>query len=177
MGLVANVTVARHHRFVAYERFTEQGPMALLPLGESNLADGRCALIWTLPTDDAQRLLSAPDGEFLQQLQERFGTRLGPFLKVGARQGYPLALERSLEQVRPGLALVGNAAHVLHPVAGQGYNLALREVLALAQHVAAAAEQGHWLGGPGALAGLERSSQAEPERPAQPTAHPTRTFA
>ena len=71
MGLVANVTVTRHHRFVAYERFTEQGPMALLPLGESDLSEGRCALIWTLPASDAQQLLSAPDGEFLLAGQVR----------------------------------------------------------------------------------------------------------
>jgi len=177
MGLVANVTVAQHHRFVAYERFTEQGPMALLPLGENDLSEGRCALIWTLPTAEAQGLLNAPDELFLHQLQQRFGTRLGIFKKVGARQGYPLVLERSLEQVRPGLVLVGNAAHVLHPVAGQGYNLALREVLALAQHVAAAAEQGQWLGSLDVLAGFERSQQSDQERTVQFSDHLIRIFA
>lgn len=177
MGLVANVTVASHHQFVAYERFTEQGPMALLPLGENDLSEGRCALIWTLPNGDAQRLLDAPDEEFLQHLRERFGTRLGRFTKVGARQGYPLALERSLEQVRPGLVLVGNAAHVLHPVAGQGYNLALREVQALAHHVAGAAEQGQWLGSLAVLGAFERSQQPDQERTVQFSDHLIRIFA
>src|SRR5690606_41268836 len=117
VALITNVSSRKHHEFVAYERFTDQGPMALLPLGAGNLEDHRSALIWTLPEEQAHAVLEASDEQFLEMLGERFGHRLGGFVQVGSRHVYPLALERALEQVRPGLVLVGNAAHSLHPVA------------------------------------------------------------
>ncbi len=100
--------------------------MALLPL-----PDNRCALIWTRPGKDAERLRGLDDAAFLGELQAAFGYRLGAFRQVGARHCYPLHLVEAREQVRPHLVVLGNAAHSLHPIAGQGFNLSLRDTLAL----------------------------------------------
>ncbi|TBU97111.1 2-octaprenyl-6-methoxyphenyl hydroxylase [Phytopseudomonas dryadis] len=126
-AVIANVTPSLAHGGEAFERFTEAGPMALLPLSEN-----RCALVWTRPAADAERLLRVGEREFLQELQQAFGYRLGALLQVGARLPYPLALVEAAEQVRSHLVVLGNAAHSLHPIAGQGFNLSLRDTRALA---------------------------------------------
>ena len=126
-ALIANVSPTEPHAGQAFERFTGEGPMAMLPL-----ADNRCALVWTRPGNDAARLQALDERAFLDELQQAFGYRLGALRQVGARHTYPLALVEAQEQVRPHLVVLGNAAHSLHPVAGQGYNLALRDTLALA---------------------------------------------
>ncbi|BAP77816.1 2-octaprenyl-6-methoxyphenyl hydroxylase [Pseudomonas sp. MT-1] len=126
-ALIANVTPGMPHGGRAFERFTDEGPMALLPL-----PDNRCALVWTRPERDAARLAALPEAEFLEELQQAFGYRLGGFQQVGARHLYPLVLIEAEEQVRSGLVVLGNAAHSLHPIAGQGYNLSLRDTEALA---------------------------------------------
>lgn len=125
-ALIANITPGKPHDGLAFERFTEDGPMALLPL-----QDDRCALVWTRSQDDAARLAQAHEAVFLTELQEAFGYRLGTLQQVGARHLYPLTLIEAEEQVRSGLVVLGNAAHSLHPIAGQGYNLSLRDVDAL----------------------------------------------
>lgn len=140
-AVIANITTSKAHQGVAYERFTDQGPMALLPMSE-----GRSALVWTLPEDIAGEVMAMDDAGFLAQLQDRFGYRLGRLEKVGQRFSYPLALKWATEQVRPGLVVLGNAAHSLHPVAGQGFNLALRDLIALANELAEGVEQGEALG-------------------------------
>jgi 2-octaprenyl-6-methoxyphenol hydroxylase len=127
-ALIANVSFDRPHGGQAFERFTDDGPLALLPL-----AGNRCALVWTRRPDDAEQLRALPEAAFLAQLQRSFGYRLGALLQVGARSLYPLALIEAREQVRPNLVVLGNAAHSLHPIAGQGFNLSLRDVQALAQ--------------------------------------------
>jgi 2-octaprenyl-6-methoxyphenol hydroxylase len=131
-ALIANISASQAHQGQAFERFTEAGPMAMLPL-----ADNRCALVWTRPSADAERLLQLDDRRFLAELQEAFGYRLGALHKVGARHVYPLALTEAQEQVRPHLVVLGNAAHSLHPIAGQGYNLSLRDTLELAESILA----------------------------------------
>lgn len=141
-ALIANVCFAEPHNGVAYERFTDWGPMALLPLADSDDGQPRAGLVWTMPPERAQRLLDANDGVFLNTLQQRFGNRLGPFTRVGQRFRYPLQLIRADEQVRRQIVLVGNAAHSLHPVAGQGFNLALRDVQRLADCIAHAEDPG-----------------------------------
>ena len=133
-ALIANVSPEHGHNGQAFERFTEQGPMALLPL-----ADQRCALVWTRASNDAERLLALGDEQFLDELQQAFGYRLGALRQVGKRHLYPLALIEAQEQVRPHLVVLGNAAHSLHPIAGQGYNLSLRDTLALAQTLVSSA--------------------------------------
>ena len=127
-AVIANVTPGKDHQNIAYERFTDSGPLALLPM-----SGGRCSLVWTVDRDKVDEVMAWDDGTFLARLQERFGMRLGLLQKVGRRNVYPLALVRADEHIRPRLALIGNAAHVLHPIAGQGFNLGIRDVAALAQ--------------------------------------------
>lgn len=130
-GIIANISLGQPHQGVAYERFTDQGPLALLPLSHFQ-GRPRSALVWTLPEDQAESLMQADDQVFLTALQERFGYRLGTFAAVGERLSYPLALTTASEQVRSNLVVMGNAAHSLHPVAGQGFNLSLRDAASLA---------------------------------------------
>ncbi len=127
-ALIANVTPGKPHAGQAFERFTDEGPMALLPV-----RDNRCALVWSRPEADAARLAALNEADFLAELQQAFGYRLGAFQQVGARHLYPLMLVEAQEQVRNGLVVLGNAAHSLHPIAGQGYNLSLRDAEALAE--------------------------------------------
>lgn len=136
-ALVTNVTTEQPHAHVAYERFTDSGPLAFLPM-----SDNRCAVVWSLPPDKVEPLLALDDARFLAALQERFGNRLGRLRKVGRRGAYPLAYTKVAETVRPRLALIGNAAHTVHPVAGQGFNLGLRDVAVLAEVLGAAQRAG-----------------------------------
>lgn len=140
-ALIANVAFSDPHKHIAYERFTDAGPLAVLPLAQVEGAH-RGALIWTLADDEAAAVAALPDRLFLDRLQERFGYRLGRFEKVGSRSLYPLTLSVAREQVRPGLVLLGNVAHSLHPVAGQGLNLALRDAQVLAELLTQALAQG-----------------------------------
>ena len=146
MGLIANIALAQPHNGVAYERFTADGPMALLPLPNDANGQHRSALVWTLPPKEAEHLLACDEREFLQQLQQRFGYRQGELLAAGKRQLYPLKLMETREQVRRTLVVVGNAAHSLHPVAGQGFNLAIRDIAALVEVLAEGVVQGQALG-------------------------------
>ena len=125
-ALITHVGVSQPHQGVAYERFTTQGPIALLPL-PGNVME----LVWTHPDGEEQARLALSDRDFLAQLQQAFGDRAGRFTRVGKRHVYPLSLTTAEEPVRPGLVVLGNAAHALHPVAGQGFNLALRGVIDL----------------------------------------------
>lgn len=126
-AITANITTERPHNGKAFERFTDTGPIALLPM-----SDNRCSLIWTVKTGDEVALLNATEHDFLNQLQHRFGYRLGQFLRVGQIQHYPLKLMQSDQPIQQRIVLIGNAAHNLHPIAGQGFNLGLRDVAALA---------------------------------------------
>src|SRR5690606_9257987 len=116
-------------------------------------AEHRSALIWTRKPEAAAGLMQASDADFLQQLQQDVGFRLGRFQKVGERQSFALSLVEAEEQYRPGLVLLGNAAHALHPVAGQGFNLALRNAMVLADTISQAHEAGD---SPGALEQLQQ---------------------
>ncbi len=129
-AVVANLECELPHGGQAFERFTGEGPIALLPLGYSEEAR-KCGLIFTRPAGKLDETLKLSDEEFLEKIQSVFGYRLGKFTKVGARSSYPLQLSFAKEQVRSSIVLVGNAAHFLHPVAGQGFNLALRDVTQL----------------------------------------------
>jgi len=144
-ALIANVAFSEQHKGVAYERFTELGPLALLPLGESASAK-ESALVLTLPDDQANDVFALSDAEFLQHLQQRFGNRLGKFLRVSQRHRYELKLVTASEQIRSHVVLVGNAAHFLHPVAGQGFNLSLRDCVCLASSLIQGETQGKALG-------------------------------
>ena len=115
----------------AYERFTEHGPLAILPV-----AEGRAGFVWNVRERDAERVLSLSDEEFLAELQQTFGNRLGTFSRVGKRASYPLSLSKALRLTAQRAVLVGNSAHGLHPAAAQGFNLGLRDVAALCDCIA-----------------------------------------
>jgi 2-octaprenyl-6-methoxyphenol hydroxylase len=133
-AVIAHLDTVRFHDYTAYERFTAAGPLAVLPIGE-----GRSSVVWTLAPEAAKRALALPDAAFLAELQAAFGLRLGRFTRVGRRQAYPLALTQAERLTAPRAAVLGNAAQSLHPVAGQGFNLALRDVAMLAELLADAA--------------------------------------
>jgi len=147
-AIIATLVTQRFHDHVAYERFTPAGPIAVLPL-----ADGRCGLVWTHRPQEAERLLALPEEAFLAELQSAFGFRLGRLLGVGRRQSYPLGLWRAERHVAERLAVVGNAAQALHPIAGQGFNLGLRDAASLAEVLADARADGST--DPGAAGPLE----------------------
>lgn len=137
VAIVANVAADVAHTGTAYERFTAGGPLALVPL-----RDGSYTVVWARPPEAAALTLAATDAEFLKLLQEHFGWRAGRFVRVGRRASYPLKLTRADAAVAPRTVLIGNAAQSLHPVAGQGFNLALRDAAALAELMVAAADPG-----------------------------------
>ncbi len=139
-ALVTNLAFERNHLGCAYERFTASGPLALLPLPATAQAASRMALVWTLPPEEARELALASEAEFSAALLDAFGERLGQVQRVGSRHAYPLALTEALEQARRGCVVLGNAAHALHPVAGQGFNLALRDASALAESILGAGD-------------------------------------
>lgn len=163
-ALIANIATAQPHLGCAYERFTDEGPLALLPLLPAPGGEHRSALVWTLPPQRAGELRECSDEEFLHTLQGRFGYRLGRMQQVGERHAYPLALVQSSEQVRQGMVVMGNAAHALHPVAGQGYNLALRDVAELSRVLVSAIEQGEPLGDIANLQRYHRRQQPDQDR-------------
>ena len=150
-ALIANVELSQPHHGVAYERFDSEGPMALLPLEGQ-----RMGLVWTRSSQALESLLSSSDRDFLSALQHTFGDRVGRFRKVGTRHHYPLSKRQAYEQVRPHLVLLGNAAHALHPVAGQGFNLALRGVMDLCDALDKQAQRGESLGDMAALSDFEQ---------------------
>ena len=134
-AIIANVRISSSHNGRAFERFTTQGPIALLPL-----ADKMTSLVFC--TKVPEQLLNMNDEQFISHLQQQFGWRLGAFQAVSRRYAYPLMLKRATSFVGDRIALVGNAAQTLHPVAGQGFNLGIRDVFALAKIVAEADEIG-----------------------------------
>ncbi|MCU0936400.1 MAG: 2-octaprenyl-6-methoxyphenyl hydroxylase [Gammaproteobacteria bacterium] len=147
-AVIANLTPQRPHEGVAYERFTPAGPMAVLPMSE-----GRCALVWTVPSEAEREVLALDDDAFLAEVHTRFGDRLGRLLRVGVRSAYPLTLRRARDHAAGRVVVIGNAAHTLHPVAGQGFNLGLRDAAVLAQVLADAVRAGE---DPGASAVIDR---------------------
>ncbi|WP_245807550.1 2-octaprenyl-6-methoxyphenyl hydroxylase [Cognaticolwellia beringensis] len=151
-ALIANVATTVHHNNIAYERFTETGPIAMLPLSNSTKASakyspakknsaGRCSLVWTLTPELAEKMLNLSDNEFSQQLEQAFGHWLGNITQVGKRVIYPLKLVQASEQVYHRMALIGNASHTIHPIAGQGFNLGLRDVSEMTEVVKKALAQ------------------------------------
>ncbi|KGJ89417.1 2-octaprenyl-6-methoxyphenyl hydroxylase [Thalassotalea sp. ND16A] len=128
VAIIANVTPEKAHNGRAFERFTEYGPIAMLPMTE-----GRCSLVWTVTTEQVEQILALNDADFAEQLAQEFGHWLGSIDTVGKRFSFPLKLIKAEEQIHHRMALIGNASHTLHPIAGQGFNLGMRDVQVLAQ--------------------------------------------
>jgi 2-octaprenyl-6-methoxyphenol hydroxylase len=158
VAIVAALRTDQRNDGVAYERFTSAGPMALLPLRGAQGEAWR-TLVWAAVPADADRLMQLPPMQFMHEWQQAFGWRAGRALGLGTRGRYPLALTRSTGTVAPRIVLLGNAAQSLHPVAGQGFNLALRDVATLAEMLAAA--NGADIGATDWLAGFEAARGAD----------------
>lgn len=135
VAVIANITTQQAHNGRAFERFTDSGPVALLPMSQ-----GRMSLVWCLRPERAQQVMNLSDEQFLSQLQQAFGWRLGKLEKVGQRASYPLLLRYRQQNCSHRLAIVGNAAQTLHPIAGQGFNLGIRDVVTLAECIATASQ-------------------------------------
>jgi len=140
-AVISNLTPDAAPSGTAFERFTNAGPMALLPLNK-----GRYGLVWTVDDKRLPEVMSWDDSEFLMQVQACFGYRLGRFQRAGRRASYPLSLVLAKEHIRPRVVLIGNAAHAVHPITGQGFNLGVRDVAVLADVLADASQDGRDLG-------------------------------
>lgn len=136
-AIIANIGLQRPHHNIAYERFTAEGPLAALPL-----TGRQAAMIWTMSPAAAGQRLQLPEAQFLEELQQAFGYRLGRFVSLGRRDTYVLKLSHAKSQLQGRTLLFGNAAHSLHPVAGQGFNLTIRDIALLAEILANHAELG-----------------------------------
>jgi 2-octaprenyl-6-methoxyphenol hydroxylase len=147
-AIVATVAHERDHHGRAEEHFLPAGPFAILPL-----TGARSSIVWTEETKEAERIVALPDGEFHAELECRFGLQLGDIAAVGLRRAYPLRISVAREFIAERIALIGDAAHVIHPIAGQGLNMGLKDVAALAETIADAARLGL---DPGSLVVLER---------------------
>jgi 2-octaprenylphenol hydroxylase len=151
-ALVCTVETEHPHAATAYQRFLSSGPLAFLPLPG---VEGRhfCSIVWSVESEKAAGLMELGDDEFERELALAFEHRLGDLLAVSPRSGFPLRQRHAIDYVQPGIALVGDAAHTIHPLAGQGINLGLQDVAVLAEEVTLGLQRG---ASPGALDVLQR---------------------
>ncbi len=136
-GLVATVKTQHHHEYTAWQRFQSTGPLAFLPL-----PDGSCSIVWTLPSDRADYYLSLNKTDFKSALGDAFEHKLGKITKVSERAAFPLRGSQAKPYVLPRIALIGDAAHTIHPLAGQGVNLGIKDAVELAQQLAIVSDCG-----------------------------------
>ncbi len=155
-SIVCNVGTERPHRAAALQRFLPNGPLAFLPL-----ADGRCSIVWSTDTAEAESLMALDDAAFMARLSDARDAALGAITSMTRRLAFPLRLLHAQDYVRPGLALVGDSAHVIHPLAGQGMNLGLADAQALAEVATEARAQRKPIGELRVLRRYERRRKAE----------------
>ncbi|MGP9800487.1 2-octaprenyl-6-methoxyphenyl hydroxylase [Rheinheimera sp. NSM] len=152
-AVIANLALAQGHQHTAFERFTEHGPIALLPLTAQ-----RYSLVYTVDEAAVNRVMQLDDAAFVEHIQQAFGYRAGIFSAAGRRASYPLSLRVSGDIVRHRTALLGNSLHNVHPIAGQGFNLALRDIAELVRQLSAAPED---IGGYAMLRGYQLARQQD----------------
>jgi 2-octaprenyl-6-methoxyphenol hydroxylase len=156
-GLVATISHERNHEGRAVEHFLPSGPFALLPLAPGGPLGHRTSIVWTERAEEAPRLLALPPDELLAEVERRFGLELGAIALETPVRAYPVAFGIARRFVAPRLALLGDAAHVIHPIAGQGLNLGLKDAAALAEAVVDAVRLGLDPGGDDVLSAYERA--------------------
>ena len=153
---MANVEVGEWHRETAWQRFLPTGPLAFLPL-----ADGRCSIVWSATESRAEELLALEKEDFRRELEDAFEARLGPIGDIGPRAAFGLRLQHAEQYVKPHLALIGDAAHAVHPLAGQGVNLGLLDAAALAAALFDARDRRRDIGGLWTLRRYERARRGD----------------
>jgi len=150
-ALVCVVKSTLHHQDTAWQRFLPTGPLAFLPLG-----DGRCSIVWSSTSEQADALVALDQRDFCRKLEQAFDRKLGSIESVGQRAAFPLVRRHAETYVKPGLALIGDAAHTIHPLAGQGVNLGILDAACLAQIIIKADGMGHDIASQSSLRKYER---------------------
>jgi 2-octaprenyl-6-methoxyphenol hydroxylase len=158
-ALVTTVKSSLPNRNTAYERFTASGPLALLPVGRKH-----SAVVWTRAKADAEALMAGSEADFLSELQQCFGYKLGALALTAPRRAFPLSLIRAEQMVAGRAVIIGNAVHQLHPVAGQGFNLGLRDVVSLAERLTAQYGEGRDIGAPEFLKAYAEARRKDHDR-------------
>jgi 2-octaprenylphenol hydroxylase len=159
-AVVTAVVTERPHEATAWQRFLPTGPLAFLPLDDDGEGRHRCSVVWSVDEDRARALEALDDDAFCEALSEAFEYRLGAVLSAAPRAAFPLQQRHAERYAAPGLVLLGDAAHVVHPLAGQGVNLGLRDVMALVPALRAGLRQGS-LGDPAQFAAYERNRRRD----------------
>ncbi|MCW8956552.1 MAG: UbiH/UbiF/VisC/COQ6 family ubiquinone biosynthesis hydroxylase, partial [Gammaproteobacteria bacterium] len=155
-AVVCVVESMQQHQHTAWQRFLPTGPLAFLPL-----EDGRCSIVWSTTEQLADDLIALDDAAFIQQLEQAFDRKLGAVKAVGPRAAFPLIRRHAQNYVKPGLALIGDAAHTIHPLAGQGVNLGILDAASLAEVILKAEQQGQDFASYGQLRKFERWRRGE----------------
>ena len=155
-GVVAHISTSKHHQETAWQRFMPDGPLAFLPL-----ADGSSSIVWSTTPEHAKQLLALDDAAFLDELQTAFGDSLGRMLRCGPRAAFPLRMQHAKAYTLPRFALLGDAAHTVHPLAGQGVNLGLADAASLAEVLVNARQQRQDIGAHKVLRRYERWRKGE----------------
>lgn len=145
--------------FAAFERFTTHGPIAFLPIG-----DNQFSVVWSVPPEQMADVLALSEQDFCQQLQQAFGSNVGRIIKSSKQEAYPLALVKAQSMVHNRVALVGNAGHTVHPIAGQGFNLGLRDIAVLVKQISQAQVTGQDIGSYPVLAEYQQQRKADIDR-------------
>lgn len=179
-AIVTSVRCSKPHQQTAWQRFTDDGPLAFLPLAKADDAEHWCSIVWSTTPAEAERLMALDDAAFCHELGKAFEWRLGDVLESDPRHCIPLRQRHAKRYVEPGLALIGDAAHTIHPLAGQGVNLGFLDAAVLAEVLLHALERGenladikvlgrferrrmpHNLAMMAAMEGFERLFQADP---------------
>lgn len=156
-GLVATVRTEKPHNYTAWQRFLPGGPLAFLPLADNHL----CSIVWSMPTEQAEQIKTIDKSRFESQLAEVFDYRLGKLELISERGSFPLALSHAEQYVKPGFALLGDAAHTIHPLAGQGVNIGFQDALSLTEIISWAVQQKRQIGSLHTLKKYQRRRLAE----------------
>lgn len=160
-GIVATVRMEKTHQATAWQRFMPEGPLAMLPLETSDGGRQLCSIVWSAKTELADELMQQSDEQFCQRLERALESRLGKVEAISSRFSFPLKQRHATDYTKPGLALVADAAHTIHPLAGQGINIGLKDVAALAEEIIRGQNRGLNLGHASILSRYQRRRKGD----------------